>query len=237
MFTMIPASVMAVSSITPPPVTSGLVLWLDAQQLSLANLASVTSWPDASGAGTATVIHGSPQFQTGPINGRKGVRVYDPNYITTAMNFPGDTGGTLISVVRNSSTSASLNLGFGGTDAAADDSWLSYNTAVLYDCNLVKVRNSVSRPLDQTNPYIYMALADATGRVVRHRSSNVISDANVFANPTGQMTGQRIGGSNLHTTLTTYDQIIGEILYYRRRLNSTEITAMEAYLTAKWGIV
>lgn len=231
---------MMVGSVDPvfPPVTADLALWLDAQQISYANLAPVTSWPDASGNGVPVTIVGSPQFQTGPINGHPGVRVYDPNYISLGMSFPSDTGGTLITVARNlAAIDTTLNIGFAANDPGADDSWLSYSTATLYDCNLVKVRASVSRPIDQTNPYIYMALADATGRVVRHRSSNVISDANPFANPGGSISGQRIGGSNVHSTLTTFNQLYGEILYYRRRLNSTEITAMEAYLTAKWGIV
>lgn len=220
-----------------PPVSDDLALWLDASQLPYSSTTNLTSWPDLSDAGTPTTCHSNPQFQTNPINGKKGVFFASPNWLE--INLDGvdtDTEGTLLMVAKTTSTGRTQNVGFAGNAPSPDDSWLTYD-GTLYDCQLVGVRGSVSLgSSDQSNPYVYGVFVSSAGRVVRFRGSNVISDAQTFKNPVGLAGYQRLGGTNVNVAGADYNQVIAEVLYYRRRLDSTEIATMESYLNSKWSI-
>ena len=222
------------------PITSGLRLWLDASQLGVPNATPITSWPDASGNAVSTTVIGAPESQTSAVNGKPGVAFSGAsNRLRIDMSVGSDVAGTLLVVARSTvSGTATLNVGFAGNTPSPDDSWLTYLDGKIYDCNLVGVRASttVSGGLTQTNPYVYVAAADATSRVVRFRGSVVISDSEPFRNPVGTVGYQTLGASNVNITDNRVQQIIAEVIYYGRLLDSAEIATMEAYLTTKWSL-
>lgn len=219
-----------------PPVTSGMVLWLDASQLSYADGASLTSWPDLSGTATPVTISGTvanrPVYRATGINGKPGVETDGGKTATAVIALSGAVGGTLMAVQKSAVTSVpTVNHGFNPSSGL--DSWIPYTDSMLYDNNIASTRATIALPggQNQTTPYLYATRASNTNRRVWYKGSALVSDSATYRAPGSS---QVIGASNI--TSQPNHLVIAELAYFNRALSDAEITSMQAYFYSKWSL-
>src|SRR5947209_18963882 len=104
------------------PVTSGLMLWFDASQITgLSNGSSLTTWTDQSGnANNATTGSGTVTYNTARINGLP-AGTFSGAYISLASAIAASSGNTAFVVSKNAASGK-------GTFLGANTSGFAYST-------------------------------------------------------------------------------------------------------------
>lgn len=226
------------ASVTPPvgpPVTSGLLLWMDATTLAYGNGVRVDAWPDSSVSATPTSVgSGNPTMASTGLNGHPGVDFYTTgaSWYVAATATTGLTEGTLIAVSKNILSGLSGHpFGFG----SVQDGWYPYSDNNIYDSNFSVNRSNASMGSVGsvlTSPNVYVSAVSATQQKVSVNRVTMFDVANTYRAPAQDGTaGHCLIGNGGEIS----SAIIGEVLYYGRKLTDAEILSMQNYLSTKWG--
>lgn len=220
----------------PPPFTpatlGGLVAWVDAAQLSLADGAAVSSWPNL-GSGPAPSIVGTPApvFKTNMLNGKPVVRFTAGQgrlRVTHSLTFD----WTLLYVVRRWGSSpgrawgvvyppSNIYVGFHTTRPDA----MYVEGATVWGPELAWS----ATPPDAWKLYG----ADSTPSLSRFFINGVFMGNNTPGNLTGTW---NISGYDPANAGETCDCDIAEVLLYNRALPDAERIQAQDYLRGKWGL-
>ena len=205
----------------------GLVLWLKADSLALADGDAVTTWTDSSGLGnnaTQAVVDNKPLYKVNIINGKPVVR-YDGiddllDVTTLAINQP-DTIFIAVDLDVVTGGHHFFDTSGGARQLINGAGWGMYAGTPL---------DGVGAP--DTNPYILSAVF------------NGVSSA-LYANGTLKVSGDAGANGlsgNIHICAGTggadvaIDGDVSEVIIYSSALSDANRMKVEDYLSAKWGI-
>jgi hypothetical protein len=208
------------------PVTSGLVLHLDAHAITgLNNGESVTQWTDLSGVGnhfTTPLGRGDPTYQTNVVNGKPVVRVTTAQESRTTTNFPAPV--TVIYCVRQTGPSAQRLL-----SSWANNWLLGYWGGAKRQAFFEGWVSPSGTPATDTQWHIYSATIPGTGY-----NSSAYEDGDLIASNQNGVTGPNGLSLNGGAHAEYSDGDYAEIVVYNRVLSASERTAVENYLSVKW---
>jgi hypothetical protein len=231
------AFVAASLPLTAAPPSQGRVMWLDASALQLADGASVSQWPDLSGAGNHAVQQDperTPQFiADGTPFGSPVVRFPGTSpfrHLVVEQMGPHYPPNTIFLVWK-------INQNTGGDQQALDGIEASERIRIGYQANPGRVfawsgggfpnlEKSMAVPFD--NMIMTTVVYDPSGGLLR------INGVLEHENPTGDLP---ITGFTIGRRVTDEQRLAGdiaELIVYDRRLSEAEIATVEAYLDAKW---
>ena len=212
---------------------SGAIAWYDA---STTSTGAIASWTDKSGNGyNATQGTGADQpiSTAGGINGRQSVNFVSNDYLTLASSLS-LTGVFTMFCVNNTDTTDATRIWLGtGTNAIS-------NKIGMVATNKLAVRIIAGGTLDQGVTY-------ATGNnilTIQRNSANKVDASfnnavftRLFSDvaQVGTCVWNSIGIDDA-TTSSDWQGDIGEIIIYNRALSTAEISIVNRYLSAKWGI-
>jgi hypothetical protein len=204
---------------TGPPVTTGMVGWWDASTLALADGATVTSWPDNSGAGRhMTPVAAGPILKTAVQNGKSVVRfdgtdrilqaagsIVVPQHVFAVAKYAAATMPSYNGLFTGSGASDQdiLFIGSGGTKWYAAGGTYTYHKDGVLDATLTAPMNAFA-VMSMSNPtlwygYLQFQIGNDRGNAGRYWNGDV-----------------------------------AELIVYDRVLSTVERQQVEAYLTAKW---
>jgi hypothetical protein len=205
------------------PVTSGLVLHLDANSITgLTNGQNVTSWPDTSPAGnnatlgTDSVVN-IPTYVTNAINGKPIVRFSNPDGYFT---FPELTTIRTVFWVLAEDPAASGNHFLLGHSTAYDFHRGWYNYWDGYWANAY-VRNGVTKQNG------YVVIGTSTEVSMDYSISSLVTTGNCKAN---QLTRDRTNNA------ASWQGDIAEVIIYNRPLTDAEENQVGYYLAQKYAL-
>jgi hypothetical protein len=229
------------STPTPPAFSpadlTGLKVWLDASTLALTNGAAVTSWPDASGAGsTPTGAAGTePLFQTAVLNGLPIVRFPPARLMSFAANpMTGAAAGTAVTVQKSVADggvdNGALLQGFG---SHGQQEFQPFGDGTIYHGFGSTTRQMVGNPA--ATLVAFRVHTVVTGAAVWRYYLD--GGAPFYATATNTV-GWAAGTPSLSRvgTLYAFDGDAAEIIIYNRALTTAELDQVGAYLAAKWGV-
>jgi hypothetical protein len=215
-----------------PTDLDNLWLWFDATELALSNGATVSSWPDLSGAGRNLTATGTPTYAAAGLGtGHPSVSFPGSARLDTAA-FAALSGPLTMFLVAQADDLAATQTITDGEDTSASgrlgifklgtDTWsISRNTSL----------NGTVGAAVHTPVLLRAAYGVAGSTSLRVDGVEVIAPGNAgSASPVKLRIGANFSGANFFTG------DIGEILLYSRTLDAGEITQVEDYLTAKWGL-
>ena len=228
-----------------PPVTSGLVLHLDATTLGLAEGASVSSWTDDSGLGrnaTQATASKQPMFHADTGDGLPGVEFdgtddvlgtavasfvnsTDGSWTAFAVTYPVRHSNDAILVSDPNSTPRIAQFLRMGTTAALRLESIAFNSAGSATTDNEPISLGHKR-------FVLEGVRDATTvrAVVDGTSGGAATTSGTPITGSQAVTvGDRGGGS-----LIPFAGFIHEVLLYDRALTSTERDNVRAYLAARW---
>lgn len=238
-----------------PRTVSGLKLWLDASDSSSYTLATgVSEWRDKSGNGhayTQAVGANQPLVVAGPggrncldFDGGNDRLIGGASTLGLLRNVTGctvyvarkaDTNNATRGVINwAQSTSATRRLGMGFTSTAyrSDNFFVDTNQGQVlpnYTATPATVWEVQSvRIICGTNPGGYQRL---NGSDVA--SANWISTAPSASSDTDSFDAH-VGFAVIAGSPAYWDGLIGEVLMWQRVLTATELSAIDAYLSARW---
>jgi hypothetical protein len=220
-------------------VAAGLVLWLDAQQLSLAEGAALTTWTDASGAGHHAVQSNAaqrPTWRGSAVNGRPAIRFdgIDDHLDIGATLVPGAAARTVLFVARTNvvGNKSVIDLGHGGTPGSAFMITPEYAVRVGGG-------NRVFRPGASSAPELGVILqgGGTTADLSAWVNGQPLTVASTGARAINTAGDGTVGGySAAPTGFHCFDGDIAEILVYNRALSASERLSVAQYLAGKYGI-
>lgn len=209
-----------------------LLLWLDATQLGMVQDEAVTNWPDLSGNNIHFVAPAAsaPHYEASAINGLPGVR-FDANAERLQCNglIP-LTNYTLFVVYRHHTKVAQYPVIFAQNDHGSGITIHIVGTQVLFRyiaTDLYAANGSASADTD----YYYTFWHGSEMRVYINNGA--------YANGAGTPSAlvKRFSLCNSSTLSSNYTRCsIGEVIMYRRALETGEISQLHSYIAAKWGI-
>jgi hypothetical protein len=229
-----------------PPSLPGLVLWLDATQITgVSGGASLGTWPDESGNGFDAVQTSGPAkpiYALNQINGLPAVVFSQTSFQTLLCpneQYVNGTDGSWSCFVVGWST----NAGGGITNAVNGDQAANSPTVRIaqfirivgtYSLNAVEVGHgsATGGSPSITTVNVFGAVCDTSTIAARLNSVQVASASNggaLVLGTCGLDISNRNNGSNAY-----WNGPMGEVLFYNRALTGTEIAELETYLTAKW---
>jgi len=235
-------------SVQPPPATATLALWVDASQLPLGPVTTVPNL--VPGGGSFSASGTAPTVEAG-INYVKALKFAGNGALLSgnAYTYTGSNQMTVFCVAT--SASAAANSGWQGYLSFGTGSGADYNTngammplgAYSGGVNFAPAANGGflagnGVPMPQATPYI-----TAQKVTLGVSSTFAVKTANSTNNATGGGTNAAnfnvhytaIGGRINGTSAGSYwSGDVGEVLVYNSILSDSDITAVEAYLTAKW---
>lgn len=243
---------MALFAAGPGNVSSGLVMWLDANALSLSNNDPVSSWTDQSGSGnhaTQDTLSLRPLFKTNTINGKPAI-VFDgtDDYVAYNGTILVNTDYSIFTVVRRNAQGPSNNFYMGGTIPTQHR-----NLHVGWRSNNTFTHDHYTNGYDLRVPS-YSAGASASIYGYRHSSANGkdvyingglralnMNNAIISGTPTRRYPLQDYQGASLGRYFGTnfksyFNGYIAEVIIYNRYVNETERRAIESYLGNKYNI-
>ena len=236
----------------PGNVSSGLMMWLDANALSLSDNDPVSSWTDRSGNSKHAVqdtVGMQPLYKTNIINGKPAI-VFDGtnDYLGFDGNIIVNTNYSIFTVVRRNATGPSNNFYIGGTNPTSNNNlhvgWRSNNTLTHdhygngYDLRVPSYSSGATASI-----YCYRH-SSTEGKDVYinggHRASNM-NNAIISGTPTRRYPLQSYPGASLGRYFGSnfksfFNGFMAEIIIYNRYVNETERRAIESYLANKYNI-
>lgn len=210
---------------TDPSSISGLVLWLKADALALADGTAVSSWTDSSGLSNhATQATGTKQpiFKTGILNGKAVLRFdASDDGLVTALAVASPFS---VFTVYNCSTTSGQRRAIQG---ASPSNWLigPYSGAhKLYNGSFI------NGPAITAGVFVRAAaLVDASGSTFRVNAATIGS--NTSAQGIGTLT---LAASGYFVEPLAGD--IAEVVVYNRKLTTEETTSIEGWLATKYAL-
>lgn len=211
-----------------PTDISGLVNWLKADSLGLADGTAVATWTDSSGSGNSGTAAGTaqPTFKTGILNSLPVVRF---NGTTNVMALPNaiTTQTSVFIVYTGSSGSGSLI-----SQLNASGAWLQRNTAVWVNANQASL---VITPGINSHR-LYAQTFDYTGSSfnVYIEGTNAVTSSTAYTSFVGAGVTYEIGARNGNSEFFTGD--IAEVIIYSRILTTLERAQVDTYISNKYAI-
>jgi hypothetical protein len=251
----VPISLSVVGGGGGSPPSTGLKIWLKADAGVTTSGSNVTAWADSSGNGNNYSLGaGTPVLLTGAsgINSLPAIRFNNVTnrtnncYLTRSINPSSWAGITVIYVTRIAPTGSAsspapdiYDCTFGIGDRS-QSVWWAFNTgtASLADGNGVGWAGPTSNvpfglaysPALSHSEVIFQAYQyDKTTWTMSGRAAGTKADTSF---PTGAVPSY-VGMNDFAGGQSTSD--IAEILVYDHKLTSTDLAAVNAYLTAKWS--
>lgn len=236
-------SLSALETFFHPGDPGGLVGWYDAAALTgLSDADSVTTWPDASGNGndvTQGTAANKPTYQTNELNGRPVVR-FDGTDDRLKVDFlNGLTGldeGTLIAVLKQTPSGSRYAATFSNDGlyiatnasshylaACAGNVGYSQHRLASVVSTWTLVSNVTDMGLASTEAKLWVGGTPGDTRDLDSNNTGTFPVASFF-----------LGCSYIETAFFNGD--IAEVLIYDHALSDDDREAVEAYLTAKWGL-
>lgn len=217
---------------TPPITGVNFISWYDASQLTLADGASVTTWPDLAGSGNnlgagagtvvmrksgTRVINDMPTVDFGAGAG------YLASASTAQLN---SILFTIFIVARLDATAANYAL-WGARGNFTQIAWSASAPAgmILYQGTAV-----VGGAISLTKPFVLTALFDGSSSAMRINGSQTGTGT---PGTNSVNTGWDVGNVN-NGGGNSWEGLIGEIIIYNTNFNLSQMQQTEAYLTTKW---
>lgn len=236
-----------------PPVTSGLLLWLDADDPSTLTLfgSNVVAWADKVSARTfqwpidnpfptldASVLFPRPSVYFG--NGSGVCWLTTPDPLTTDLPvtvfvmqyWPSFAGSYAGLAMQNGAASNALTAGAGAPSFRMSSSpgftaWAMYANTT----NVNRIYTAAGRPQDAAYLTAYVAPASMASSTIRVNQAEV-SVVREVSSETTVFTLDTIGSSD---GVYLANGAFAEILIYEGILSSGDIAAVETYLAEKWS--
>jgi hypothetical protein len=216
-----------------PPSLGGLVVWTDASQLSLADGAAVTAWPNLGSAPNPSFVGTpSPVLKTNILNGKSVVRFTAGQGRLRGTHSLTNTW-TLLYVVRRWGTTAGRAFGVVYPPANIYVGFHSTRPDIMYvEGAPVHGPESTWSATPPDAWKLYGADSDAD---FSHFFINgvFIAPNNQSANLTGTW---NLSGYDPATAGETCDCDVAEVLIYDRKLSDANRVTVEGYLRSKWGL-
>ena len=224
-----------------PATLAGLVLWLDARQITgLADGVPVASWSDASPAlrtATQSTPSSRPIYRSNAINGRPALR-FDgiDDYLTVAATLvPGSQNRTLLVVARPDviGNDSIIDLG-NGSVANAAFMITPEHAARINGGNRIWAQSA------QTSTATIAAFAltgTTTANLLAWVNGVALTPASTGVAPINTNGNTTVGGYTAAPTgFHSFAGDIAELIVYNRALSDTERQTVEEYLRLKYGI-
>ena len=203
---------------------TGCDLWLNAEALALSDGASVTTWPDSSGAGhNADGTGHAPVFKTGILNGLPVVR-FDGTSQYLRATLTSGAAKTVFAVATLNSGDTSQGL-FGFSNNAIRGFYITNQFRHQGDDY---VTESVSLPI------AFRVFSLSVGAATTQAWKNGASLGTAAGNATAESTLDvgRLYGSGIYFLKGD----IAEFIVYTSALGTTDRQAVEAYLLARYAL-
>lgn len=207
-----------------PPDLTGLVVWLDAEQVVGADAAAVSSWPNLASGGTAvTLVSTAPTKRLNILNGKPVVRFVAGSYFTQSTTTGNPTTEYTNFVVAHM-TGPNYRRIFGSQTYNILVGWWGGYQDKMYIQNW-----STPDPATAVTTAWKMYSIDGTGTATRLFSNGVAISTLASAGTWG---GTFSIGSALNEPS---DCEVAELIMYNRKLADVDRQRVEAYLRKKWG--
>jgi hypothetical protein len=239
-----------------PSQLSGLVLWLEATQGVVTNQSKVSTWMDRSGRNNnagQSVAALQPSFVTGVVNGLPVIRFANTALqVTDSVTLQWAAEDFTLLVVGGYKNTTTSGLGYGMFVAkqetpypyAGPALWGNYTAPMLDTVIGMQADSSGTQYAISTNAKNDGAIRVYTGRRVGtslevrvngtvQGTATATSSVNVNASGRPLFIG---GVPGTNTVTQALDGDIAEILAVRGPLSDAELTQLEAYLKAKYGL-
>lgn len=206
-------------------------LWLKADALALADGDPVALWPDGSGNANDATAAGAarPTFHTGQINALPAVS-FDGSANVMSLTSPVVASGafTMYAVGHWPGPTAK----WGPLGASGGFAYLG----TWFDGNVYSIDDGIT--IDQVmfagpaRDLIFAMTRPNLGTPFTAAATGFPATALNFANPAISTFGCVMGRTGVDTSVGT----LGELIACKRALSAGEQTAVQSYLTAKWGL-
>lgn len=216
-----------------PSQITGLVAWFDASQISgIASGTSLSAWTDLSGQGnhvTNSLVTEQPIFLTNVQNGNSGISFISGNPLWLAL--PSTTTFT-----QPISICATAGYGTGASPTIIDSNNAGVACAIFKNAGTSYEVNagSANDVTVSTTTFFHVHVALINGSTTTYRVDGN-TNKNTGNAGTNNLGGLTIGQGRSHAGVN-FGGFIGEIMIYNRNLVSTEVTSIENYLGARWGV-
>lgn len=237
-----------------PATLSGLILWLDAQNVASITMDGsnrVSQWNDLSSSNapaTAAVLANQPVYAAAQINAFPAMTFNGINQYFDVPLFPTILECSVF-VVVNSITSATSRVVFGKrsnsngvpVSALIQITTTGTNTFTARD-NLGAIGTATAAG-SVTGPYCISGIKQIVGGVTmnlsvfRNNANTGVANGIAYSTTTGDnntTVGAQYGGSPVPNSYT--NSPIGEVVVYNRALTTPEQAQVYAYLQVKWGL-
>ena len=239
--------------------SSSLELWLKADDLSLANGASVTSWNDASGHGENASAGNAPTFATNAQNGQPAVRFDGSNDYMTIPSFPlfstSSSGLTVFTVFKPDAIPGQRFVLMQPQVNCFNNFELGYRTGNTGDGNDFGIHAGCSRatvtqnPIVDTNWHLYSTqvltsgaspsnvriFQDGTAHTVEKEGNGYVG-AGSYGTAVRKLILAARDDNNNNGYNSFHDGDIAEVVIFSEALNSARRTLVENYLSAKYAL-
>ena len=206
-----------------------------------ANGVTITTWADRSGnADTATKATGTCTFNTSQINSQPAVTFSNCGLTLATGIGPGSGRWTIFAVYRRSDTTT-----YGKLLACASTTCVSYytgndgsgqNRQQGFDSNdflgIAYGTTTVSTSWHQTNVAFQNS---SSGNTIAFRLDRA-TDGSTLINSTNITSATTSVGYNAHGSAQFFAGQLAELIYYNSLLSNADITSVETYLHAKYGL-
>jgi hypothetical protein len=226
------AATILVGGAFSPDVLPGLVIWLDASTLSLANDAEIFSWENLGSLPDPPIIGGSARMHTNALKGKPVVAFYAGQGRIRQSNIGVDLNWTVIYIARMMDNSGARIVTSQYPPANVLVGWWNFNMDVSYVEGFL---TPDARKAQDLNWQLYTG----TGEGVPGDARAWLYNNGVFLSGGHQVTGGwkdsfAINGYAPTTTEETGNFEVAEVVFYDRRLSDTERNQVEGYLYDKW---
>jgi hypothetical protein len=214
---------------------AGMVLWLKAHSLALADNDPVATWPDASAHGNDATQASSglrPLLKTGILNGRAVVRFDGVDDYLNLVDLSGLTAASAIVVVNSTTDGGVSGSGLWNITAATANQAYPYAAKIYETFGRTSRKDAITTPSVQAWR-IYSITAAAGAWEAFLDGVSLVSDAGSF----GIGSSSFIGATGIFGAPTYYfPGDIAELLIYPTALSAPDRETVEAYLAAEYAL-
>lgn len=208
-----------------PVSISGLKVWFDANQLNLADSTLVSTWTDSSGNGNnATAAGGNrPTYKVNIKNSKPAVQFSGTNLMTTAAFGAALSQPSTVFLVGQAAGASTFMDGI----IAGSRHLLDFNTGTTVRA-LAGSGITSNATVAQFN-YFTVIFNGASSSLQVNANTAVSGDTGA-----NTLTGVTLGAN--FTPTASLNGYIGEVLIYNALLSAAQITQVQNYIKAKWGL-